>query len=368
MIKFEELIKKMESNQCDNHEVSRFLGFPRLNRKEFLVFSKALMNNQSLTIIDLQHYNFGTEVAKAIAEALKHNQSLTSIELGSNNLRSEAIKAIAEALKYNQCLTSIRLDYNRCGSEAAQAIAEALKYNQCLANIDLYNNDLDPKDAKTITEALKHNLCLTRLNLGMNNLGPEEDKIIAEIKQLLNRNKLVKTKTRLAFLSFFNVKYHETSPLSKMPKPKEIGLSRSFTELVFVYAGCNSKPFKSQIKKVFQQPKAVESGNKNEPVEKKIKHDQNVQNKNIKHLDDEEITSRSKQANSALLSQFNQQLTEMSSSLDSFSQYLNSNNVNANGKSNNDDGNANNNNADSQSEEYTKFVEQQHLEYEQYKK
>ncbi|KAJ3423714.1 leucine rich repeat family protein [Anaeramoeba flamelloides] len=66
-----------------------------------------------------------------------NDQTLTHLDLSENEIDEEGMQALSQALKVNQTLTHLNLSWNQIGYEGMQALCECLKVNQTLVYLDL---------------------------------------------------------------------------------------------------------------------------------------------------------------------------------------------------------------------------------------
>lgn len=174
MISFNELIKKIRNNECNNEELQIFfsaVGFSERNyENELREFFEALAGNKTVTELTFTNIKLGQLYAKYIAECLSRNQNLRSLDLTGTNLGPEGAKLIAGGLKQNKGLRTLVLTRTYLCPLGAKEIADALKYNHHLDTIILTMNDLGNEGTKAIAEALKYNSSLTKIDLGMNDV------------------------------------------------------------------------------------------------------------------------------------------------------------------------------------------------------
>lgn len=449
MITFDELIEMMKTDQCDNDDVNFFIGFTNAEdfKKMLKEFCEALKHNKSITRISIFDKDLVSDHGILIAEALKYNQSITHVELFGNKFGYFGAKAIAGALRINRRIISLNLARNDFGLDAGGSVSEimqALNLNHTLRVLNLANNDFAYIDIKVIADNLKDNQGLTDLIIGhcehcprsgpselakaleynqnLTNLRfsfdtrfdrnkTENDPSIKKIKELLKRNidiKKNKEEMRLAFLSLFYTKnYHSSSFF--LPKPKSNPFTRHVTNMVFVYAGCNAKPYidenkilKEKIRLSFMSVFFEQNDNEKEKekintshLPKIFKPKNNVFTRSFTQMvfiyagcnakpyikgksafeKDQQTQSSQTQSyptknNPALLTQFNQEITQMSLSLDNLSQSLNSNTLKQNGNTSQSNNNLQNvqNAHNAQDEEYFNFVENQKQEIQKYHK
>jgi len=106
----------------------------QLNDGYVKVASKALYDNDNITLIDWSFNEITDRGAQYLAKLLEHNTTITSLDVSTNKIGNEGAKALAEALKKNSTLLNLFLDDNKAiGEEGAQAIIDALSSNTTVA-------------------------------------------------------------------------------------------------------------------------------------------------------------------------------------------------------------------------------------------
>ena len=171
---------------------------------------KGLVENWSLTSLELTRCHVNEAGAFAIAEALYVNHTLRYLGLSRNNLGDSGCKAICDALCMNQALEiidlshcsigdygalavahfmeeqpevtqekkcgevrSITLDGNRIGKPGAAALAAALTQTKKVKSLSLSSNRLREAGAVCLAQGISVNTSLTYLNVGDNDINPE---------------------------------------------------------------------------------------------------------------------------------------------------------------------------------------------------
>ena len=160
--------------------------------------AEGLINNNSLTTLDLSMNKLSCDGARALAESLSHN-SLTSLNLDCNGISDIGAQALAESLSHSS-LTSLNLDCNgisdigarylarslpssklkllnllgnKISCSGAQALADGLVNNSSLTTLDLSNNEILDDGAYALAKGLQKNNCLMLLHLSGNGISDD---------------------------------------------------------------------------------------------------------------------------------------------------------------------------------------------------
>jgi Ran GTPase-activating protein (RanGAP) involved in mRNA processing and transport len=196
-----------------------------ITRRGATLIAKALMNNKSLTILDLSFNRIGDEGVAVLADALAINTTLAELHLQSVGMSSSGLAAIAEALKTNTSLQKLVMRLERVGTDrgavlvqdsavcnladaleihptlellaiysvgmgddGARAIAKALRMQHSLKHLDMSDNPLTVAGVAAVADALKTNSTLEILYL--QNVAMEEDGARAIAEALLTNPSL----------------------------------------------------------------------------------------------------------------------------------------------------------------------------------
>jgi len=151
------------------------------NEKDFIDLLISLKTNNTLTELNIGCNGDLEDVdsfAICIAELLDGNTSLKKIVLSCNEITSHGVTKIAMGLMNNKTLTHLDLMYCNAGNDGAWAIGHLLKHNNTLKDIGLYNNHITDKGAKYIYNGLVENNSLERITF-----SPEDDYIDSVISR-----------------------------------------------------------------------------------------------------------------------------------------------------------------------------------------
>ena len=130
-----------------------------------------LLNETSLTQLDLRRNSIGDAFAASLSEALTRNSSLTNLDLSYNSIGAVGAASLSQALTANSSLTNLDLSVNSIGAVGAASLFQALTANSSLTNLDLRGNSIDAVGAASLSQALTANSSLTNLDLSYNSIG-----------------------------------------------------------------------------------------------------------------------------------------------------------------------------------------------------
>eukprot|EP01060_Flectonema_neradi_P011841 TRINITY_DN18808_c0_g1_i1.p1 TRINITY_DN18808_c0_g1~~TRINITY_DN18808_c0_g1_i1.p1 ORF type:complete len:753 (+),score=113.39 TRINITY_DN18808_c0_g1_i1:82-2259(+) len=185
--------------------------------------AKGLLENWSLTSLELTRCNVSGPGAFAIAEALGGNHTLRYVGLSHNNIGDSGCEELAEALARNLTLEimdlshcgigdlgtlalaqmielqaeeepgtkageirSINLEGNRIGKPGAAALAASLTQSTKIKSLNLHGNRLRESGALSLAEGIRGTNSLTYLNLGSNDINPEGGLAIVDALSMNN--------------------------------------------------------------------------------------------------------------------------------------------------------------------------------------
>ena len=151
---------------------------------EMLIFCHCLMNNSTLTELNLSIKEFTDKGAKTLAEAIKINTTLQKLNISMNKITDEGAKTLAEAIQINTTLQKLNISMNKITDEGAKRLAEAIQVNITLQELNIASNEIVDEGAKGLAEAIKVNKKLQILNISSNRITDEGAKGIAEAIQV----------------------------------------------------------------------------------------------------------------------------------------------------------------------------------------
>ncbi|KAJ3433815.1 leucine rich repeat family protein [Anaeramoeba flamelloides] len=195
--KFKKEMQRLILN--DQTLTSLDLSYNQIGAEGMQSLSECLKVNQTLTNLNLSENLIGAKGMETLSEALKVNQTLTNLVLFFNQIRDEGMQPLCESLKFNQTLTVLSLSMNKIRAKGMKPLFESLKVNQTLTNLDLSCNQIVGEGIQALCEALKVNHHLTQLNLSDNRIGSKGLKYLSEalkINQTLIHLNLSQNKIR----------------------------------------------------------------------------------------------------------------------------------------------------------------------------
>ena len=99
------------------------------------LIAKVLRSNKTLKIVSLRKAKLGDQAIRKLAEALLDNTSLTSLDIGDNEMKESATIAIGNLLSWNKTLKELNLQNNPI--KPSEAIRQGLMNNASLHNIGI---------------------------------------------------------------------------------------------------------------------------------------------------------------------------------------------------------------------------------------
>ena len=145
-----------------------------MTNDQMLIFCDCLMNNSTLTELNLSSNEITDEGAKRLAEAIQVNTTLQSLDISHNTISDNGIFSISDCLKINSTLCKLNLSSNKITDEGAIRVAEAIQVNTTLQCLDISHNTLSYSGISSISGCLKINSTLHELNLTNNKITDEE--------------------------------------------------------------------------------------------------------------------------------------------------------------------------------------------------
>ncbi|XP_064599186.1 leucine-rich repeat-containing protein 34-like [Liolophura sinensis] len=141
-------------------------------------FANLLKVNRSLEELHLQKYDMRDFGATRLAENLMENFTLTYLDLSCNRITRDGMKQLAKVLKNNTALKVLDLGNNRLEDDGAFHLAEALTtYNTTLHTLVVVSNNIRGKGLCALADIMKVNSSLVSLFIWGNVL--EESACIA---------------------------------------------------------------------------------------------------------------------------------------------------------------------------------------------
>uniref|UniRef100_A0A452VKT8 NLR family pyrin domain containing 13 n=1 Tax=Ursus maritimus TaxID=29073 RepID=A0A452VKT8_URSMA len=173
------------------------LGFNPLQDEGARLLCASLTHPEcALERLVLWFCQLGAPSGRYLSDALLENKSLTHLNLRRNNLGDEGVKFLCKALGRPDCSLQ-NLDLSGCSlsPEGCQELANALRHNRTMKILDIGNNDVQDDGVKHLCEILEDTSCaLNTLGLEKCNLTPaccqHLSSVLGSSKSLVNLNLL----------------------------------------------------------------------------------------------------------------------------------------------------------------------------------
>lgn len=136
-----------------------------------VVLARALVENFTLTSLELYRCQLDVKAISALAQALSVNKYITYVGLARNRFYTEGGIMIAETLKVNQTIVALDLSWNELRDPCAVSIAEALTMNNSLQRLHLDKNRISGDGGSALSQALACNSKLRIVTLSQNNIN-----------------------------------------------------------------------------------------------------------------------------------------------------------------------------------------------------
>ena len=140
----------------------------------------ALCNNPTLRDLDLGHNPIGEHVegVTAVVKMLVENKTLTLLDLQDCHISSESAVELAAALRTNSTLKCLFLNDNSIGVEGASSVSDMLQHNTSLEYLLLRDDSVGEEGVHQLINSLKHNQTLRELWLPMKYKSETSDRRI----------------------------------------------------------------------------------------------------------------------------------------------------------------------------------------------
>lgn len=136
-----------------------------------VVLAKTLVENYTLTSLELYRCQLDVSAISALAQALSVNKYITYVGLARNRFYTEGGIMVAEMLKVNQTIVTIDLSWNELRDPCAVSLAEALTMNNSLQRIHLDRNRISGDGGSALAQAVANNGKLRMVSISQNNIN-----------------------------------------------------------------------------------------------------------------------------------------------------------------------------------------------------
>ncbi|OWF48961.1 hypothetical protein KP79_PYT12430 [Mizuhopecten yessoensis] len=141
---------------------------------------RSLTQQLCTPVVQLRCRSLGPKGADALAIALVNNPTVTSLDLEDNGIASEGAKSLAEMLEVNHNITDVSLAENLVSKDGLSAITDMMKNNFYIQSLDLTGSGFVDSDAYTVADLLENNKILRELILSHNQFGDKGGYVIAQ--------------------------------------------------------------------------------------------------------------------------------------------------------------------------------------------
>ncbi|CAH1800621.1 unnamed protein product [Owenia fusiformis] len=159
-------------------------------RKFGIVPSKTFYNSLINRTIYLHNQSLGAQDARACAISLVDNSTVTSLDLGCNDIGNQGACHLADMLVENWNITSLNLSENNIGMEGLERLTEILHTNRSIEHLDLSGNGFTDAHAPLLVDLLSNNFTIRRLVLHHNMLCEKGGKLLGPALRSENNDTL----------------------------------------------------------------------------------------------------------------------------------------------------------------------------------
>jgi Ran GTPase-activating protein (RanGAP) involved in mRNA processing and transport len=166
--------------QKNTHLTCLDLRGNKLGDSDVAILCKGLLENKTITKLDLSKNGIGVDGAKALAVILR-KLPVTALCLNHNNITNEGMVDLLNALKTSETLIYLSLDGDKMGLSDAKALGEFLGTNTSLPHLSLNCTDINDECIPALIKGLEKNTTLTRLNLWMKKIEQEKNNALINV-------------------------------------------------------------------------------------------------------------------------------------------------------------------------------------------
>ncbi|XP_063162870.1 leucine-rich repeat-containing protein 34 [Candoia aspera] len=167
---------------------NRLVPVQRVTDSDFQILASVLMNNVSVTGLDLR-YNLLTDAgAVHIAAFLQDNRTLRYLNLMFNDIGTLGAEFIAKAMHRNETLWYLRMTGNKIENKGAMYFAAMIQVNNTIQKLDFGDCDLGTQSVIALATVLNQNESVKALNLNRPILYSEAEETTIHIAAMLKVN------------------------------------------------------------------------------------------------------------------------------------------------------------------------------------
>ncbi|XP_061709555.1 leucine-rich repeat-containing protein 74B-like [Cydia pomonella] len=144
------------------------LSYYCVNPYGIQAMAKSLINNRTLTTINLTDNFLNDDACFHLGEMLTNNTALTELNLSGCRIGPSGALRLCAGLPKNKGLKVLNLSRNQLGDAGTDHFAGAIFSQANVQEVNLSNNGISGKSAQTLSEALEWNNKITYLDLSRN--------------------------------------------------------------------------------------------------------------------------------------------------------------------------------------------------------
>eukprot|EP01091_Cochliopodium_minus_P016622 TRINITY_DN6291_c0_g1_i2.p1 TRINITY_DN6291_c0_g1~~TRINITY_DN6291_c0_g1_i2.p1 ORF type:complete len:342 (-),score=70.69 TRINITY_DN6291_c0_g1_i2:60-1085(-) len=134
-------------------------------------------------VYTMKFYTFESEHAMFYSEIILNNKSLTTLDLSNLGIKDVPIIKLANSLLKNNTLKFLNLESNQFSDDSVRYLCESLMSNTCLERLYLKDNMISDIGVKYLVNLLKTNSFLVEITLGLRiNENGELSKLLPKLK------------------------------------------------------------------------------------------------------------------------------------------------------------------------------------------
>ncbi|XP_063361417.1 leucine-rich repeat-containing protein 74B-like [Cydia amplana] len=144
------------------------LSYYCVNPYGIQAMTKSLINNKTLTSINLTDNFLNDDACFHLGEMLMTNNVITELNLSGCRIGPSGALRICAGLPNNKVLKMLNLSGNQMGDAGTEHFAEAIFSRSDVQEVNLSNNGVSGKGVQTLAEAIEWNNNITHLDLSRN--------------------------------------------------------------------------------------------------------------------------------------------------------------------------------------------------------
>ncbi|XP_063621647.1 leucine-rich repeat-containing protein 74B-like [Cydia splendana] len=144
------------------------LSYYCVNPYGIQAMTKSLVDNKTLTSIDLTDNFLNDDACFHLGDMLTTNTILTELNLAGCRIGPSGALRLCAGLPNNKALMVLNLSRNQLGDAGTDHLSQAIFSKSVVREVNLSSNSISGKSAQTLSEALEWNNQITHLDLSRN--------------------------------------------------------------------------------------------------------------------------------------------------------------------------------------------------------